>query len=225
LKKQQRFQPATSKVSKKTNRPLFGLRRFMPEYYVTTHHDPSTETARVQVIKADRYEQADSGDYHFYIADPTGAPGNKKILVSSVSNRGIFSIIESEQAYQGDFLANLGDEDETDDVCIDCRNQELLESDEFVDAVWDIVHAFLAPDYPEPLTLFYAKNTTDSKAFYGKGSWGFWYKNEAGENRFVPFGLKPDAEDGLRRHNDGNHTGWYTWPLSEAEITEPEESQ
>jgi hypothetical protein len=127
----------------------------MPEYYVTSntftpHSNLSVGgvarvKARVLIIKADWYEQANSGDYHFFEGDKV-----KRNLVASVPDRDVFSIVETKEAYQGDFITDLTDDENPDeDICLDCQYHDLLESEAFWDKVWDIVDSWHEPDEPE----------------------------------------------------------------------------
>ena len=127
-------------------------------------------------------------------------------------------VVRRRKAYQGDYLFDLDSEDDSDE-CTGCKYADLLESGEFFDAVAGVVDDLFTPDKPEPLTLFYARNTTNKHAMEADGAWGFYYEDPVKGDVFVPFGMKEGAEYGLKRHAEGSRN-WYIWPLSEAEITE-----
>ena len=89
------------------------------------------------------------------------------------------------------------------------NSKNLLGSEDFFNAVYDIVDSYHEPDGPEPLTVFQGQYKGGSK------SWGFWFFDDKREVCvFVPFGDRVNAEDGLQRHKGGERN-WGTWPLSE----------
>jgi len=104
-------------------------------------------------------------------------------------------------------------ETETDDVCLDCRFKEFLESEEFFNEVYEIVEAYHSPDdyedvpdpLPEPLTIYKAVAPD-----YPNGTWGFWYNDDTKGDVFVPFGIsRTYAETGLVAHIKGTR-----WPVT-----------
>jgi len=112
-------------------------------------------------------------------------------------------------------------ETETDDVCLDCRFKEFLESEEFFNEVYEIVEAYHSPDdyedvpdpLPEPLTIYKAI-TPD----YPNGAWGFWYNDDTKGDVFVPFGMnRAYAETGLDQHTKGTRD-WRVTPLDKTTL-------
>lgn len=115
----------------------------MTEYIIKTDNN------RNLVIEADRYQyNATEGNYEFFKKDDK-ADTQK---VATVTSRAFLAIVEK-NAEKADFYehydVNQDEEDETDDVCLDCRFAELLESEDFWNAVWEIVEAWHEPDDPE----------------------------------------------------------------------------
>jgi len=166
---------------------------------------PTSPFSRSLVIEADKFETSpDFGTFDFY---------REHLLVASVPSRDVLAVVE-EDAYQGDYLFDLETEpDDSDDVCLDCRFKEFLESEEFFNEVYEIVEAYHGPDdygdvpdpLPEPLTIYKAI-TPD----YPNGAWGFWYNDDTKGDVFVPFGIsRTYAETGLVAHIKGTR-----WPVT-----------
>jgi hypothetical protein len=162
----------------------------MPEYFVRTNSD------RVICVKADSYGL----DYTQRFFDFKKG-GN---VLASFNTLDVLAIID-EEVFQGEFSA-IDDEDETDDVCLDCRLQDFLESEDFFGEVWDIVEAWHAPDEDTPPEaeepIPQAKGSIDptypvehwKRYVTGDEWWGF--QTPKG---FVPFSFKDSAE--RNRHN------------------------
>ncbi len=114
----------------------------MATYIIKTYQD------RNIFVEADSFE-LDSGFYNFYNPPPTSR--KRSILVGSVPAAGILGVFEFEDAYQDDFYDHSeleGGEDETDDVCSECRAQELVGTHAFIDAVFDQIDYVLNQDTP-----------------------------------------------------------------------------
>jgi hypothetical protein len=134
--------------------------------------------------------------------------------VASVPLGGFFAIVLDDSVKSDHYyIYDWNEEDEKEaDVCNDCRTAELLESEPFWDAVWEVVDAYHAPDDPEP-------NSPDGPApetpyQITSGIWGFWYHDAAKGDVFVPYGnTKEDVQEGLERHRSG-YRGWYTDQLN-----------
>ena len=169
---------------------------------------PTSPFSRSLVIEADKFETSpDFGTFDFY---------REHLLVASVPSRDVLAVVE-EDAYQGDYLFDLETEpDDSDDVCLDCRFKEFLESEEFFNEVYEIVEAYHSPDdyedvpdpLPEPLTIYKAVAPV-----YPNGAWGFWYNDDTKGDVFVPFGMnRAYAETGLDQHTKGTRD-WRVTPL------------
>ena len=155
----------------------------MPEYLVTTHDN------RNLIVESDYFEHNNSDSYDFF----TKEEGKTRVLVASINAHSVLGVVEYEEAFKADFY---------DD------GPNLLGSEDFFNAVYDIVDSYHEPDGPEPLTVFQGQ-------YKGSKSWGFWFFDDKREVRvFVPFGDRVNAEDGLQRHKNGERC-WETWPLSE----------
>ena len=100
----------------------------MANFIVKTHNN------RNLVIEADDLVVG-VDEYLFYTAH--------KILASVPKHPSILAVLE-EDAEADDYYVDYddSDEDETDDVCLDCRLEEFLDSDSFVDTVLRIVNAW-----------------------------------------------------------------------------------
>ncbi len=156
----------------------------MPEYLVTTHDN------RNLIVESDYFEHNNSDSYDFFTKEVIG---KTRVLVASINAHSVLGVVEYEEAFKADFY---------DD------GPNLLESEDFFNAVYDIVDSYHEPDGPEPLTVFQGQ-------YKGSKSWGFWFFDDKREVRvFVPFEDRDRAEHGLQRHKDGERN-WGTWPLSE----------
>ncbi len=156
----------------------------MPEYLVTTHDN------RNLIVESDYFEHNNSDSYDFFTKEVIG---KTRVLVASINAHSVLGVVEYEEAFKADFY---------DD------GPNLLGSEDFFNAVYDIVDSYHEPDGPEPLTVFQGQ-------YKGSKSWGFWFFDDKREVRvFVPFGDRDRAEHGLQRHKDGKRN-WGTWPLSE----------
>jgi hypothetical protein len=106
----------------------------MPEYIVKTFKN------RNLVIEADHFEATNGALYSFF---------KEGILVASVPVHAVFAVVE-EVAFREDFYSvDDLDEDDTDDVCKDCRFSEFLDSEEFFNTVYDAVEVILSDDEPK----------------------------------------------------------------------------
>ena len=171
----------------------------MPEYLVTTLDN------RNLIVESDYFEHNNPGSYDFF----TKEEGKTRVLVASINAHSVLGVVEYEEAFKADFYDDGPEDDEPSDICLGCGVKELLGSDDFFNAVYDIVDSYHEPDGPEPLTVFQGQ-------YKGSKSWGFWFFDDKREVRvFVPFGDRDHAEHGLQRHKDGERRNWGTWPLSE----------
>lgn len=166
----------------------------MPDYIV------KTTDGRNLVIAAERYTYSEgTGDYQFY------APNSPAQPVASVPKEGVFAVVEFDTSLQADFY--------------DDPDTSLLDSQEFVDAVSDIVdvwHEDLEdaedqPADPEKPRVYFArrKGGTEWGNCWQGGSWGF--DTPGG---FAPFPNKEIAELYL---SQAEFTSFYTVPLEEVE--------
>lgn len=160
----------------------------MPEYLVTTHDN------RNLIVESDYFEHNNSDSYDFF----TKEEGKTRVLVASINAHSVLGVVEYEEAFKADFY---------DD------GPNLLGSEDFFNAVYDIVDSYHEPDGPEPLTVFKA-------TVKGNGNptpqWGFWYEDKEKGSVFVNFSEKEYAEEGLEAHKKlSNPEGfWGTHPLS-----------
>lgn len=105
----------------------------MAKFTVLTFND------RNLVIEADRVNHNQDGDYVFVTQG--------EIVASVPANPGVFAVVNQEAEkddfyfsdHQDDDTYDHAPEDETDDMCLDCRFEEFLESQEFYNAVDDII--------------------------------------------------------------------------------------
>ena len=170
----------------------------MPEYFVRTNSD------RVIEIEADGcFMDREAGIYTF---NKDGKP------VASFNYHSVLGVIQ-EPVFKGEWSA-IDDEldaratQNLDDVCIDCRNQELLNSEAFFDSVYDIVDAYHQPDEEahsdvpalppsDPFPIEHWKNEV------GDEYWGF--QTAKG---FVDFYEKGEAEEGRKTHLEHPDVDW-----------------
>jgi hypothetical protein len=180
----------------------------MPIYYVksATYSGDQGPQSRVIAIEADYYVTSEHGDYEF-IKRGVGSQDNR--TVATVQGRDVFAVFE-EGARRSEFLEDLAVEDveDSDDVCLDCRFSELLESEEFFDAVckaYDVIQQADAESEELP--------TIHKRKYRGDEYWGFL--NDDGN--FVPFFSRLDAEDGWKVRPELK-TRWSTLPIHETEL-------
>ena len=175
----------------------------MPEYLVTTHDN------RNLIVESDYFEHNNSDSYDFF----TKEEGKTRVLVASINAHSVLGVVEYEEAFKADFYDDGPEDDEPSDICLGCEFKELLGSEDFFNAVYDIVDSYHEPDGPEPLTVFKA-------TVKGNGNptpqWGFWFEDKEKGSVFVNFSEKEYAEEGLEAHKKlSNPEGfWGTHPLS-----------
>jgi hypothetical protein len=162
----------------------------MAEYFVRTNSD------RVFSVAADRYQLDPNGNAYDFVKDGK--------TVASFNSHSVLAVIE-EDAHQGEFSPFDDDEDGTDDVCLGCRFNEFLESEEFYDAVSGIVNGWHdpvpdAPPAPEnppgPYPIEHWKTDDDEV-------WGIQTKHG-----FVHWPSKEDAEEGRQYVIADRGYGW-----------------
>jgi len=185
----------------------------MPNYLVLTHDN------RNLVIKADGFSvDRDSGTYQF-INKKDGGPGT---LVAAADQH-VLAVIEQGNAFIDDFYdGEDSPNDDTDDVCLDCRFEEFLESEEFFDAVAEIVDGIL--EYRQEQANVAPGGTTVQPYVElryiktdGHKEWGFltpegWvgYTNDSDD-------FKGWAESGVLEYQRGDRNWIYT-PVEETEV-------
>ena len=193
----------------------------MAKYIVKTIND------RNQVIEADRFSLRSSSTYEFI------AGGN---LVASVPAHNVFAIVQwdadisdyyfSDHDLDDNFnrpfsghsnLARSANspEDDTDDVCIDCRNEELFDSQEFFNAVADVFYALTEPDDEEsnpPEPSNHATAPKVEKRFTDMVEYGF-----VTPKGWVGFSDEKSALEGAQQYANG-HTSWAYTPIEKTQV-------
>jgi hypothetical protein len=109
-----------------------------------------THDNRNLVIEADRFVPTNT-DYTF--------SKDNHVVASVPFSPNLFAVVDQEVEGPDFYFADhsdddtfglVSDEDETDDVCLDCRIAEFLNTQEGFNAVADIVYTLLEPDENEP---------------------------------------------------------------------------
>jgi hypothetical protein len=183
----------------------------MAKYFVRDSHGYVTE------VEAKNYTtDAQTGTFEFFGANPV-------VRVASFPINTTLSVVEADDAWQ-DIFPNDEleiEEPETDDVCLGCRFEEFLDSEEFVNAVAeiaaDVVEEYHNPDstteeeMPPAMTVLkaVAKET-------GRVEFGF-----ITPEGFVNFSVVGFAVSGLKMYTEGE-TGWYTADPNNYTFTEVE---
>jgi hypothetical protein len=183
----------------------------MPEYIVKTFEN------RNLVIEADSF-RATSGPsnevtgYVFYKCDSAqnssehsnqlGTSISLVRTVANVSSSGVLAIVEND-AWKGDFYSvDDLDEDDTDDVCKECRFSEFLNSEEFFNTVYDAVEVILNDDEPESEPKLVIEKWVNKE---GDIQYGFQTPDG-----FIHFGNSREfAESGLKTYLGGEKTWGY----------------
>ena len=160
----------------------------MAEYFVRTNSD------RVFSVAADRYQLDPNGNAYDFVKDGK--------TVASFNSHSVLAVIE-EDAHQGEFSPFDDDEDGTDDVCLGCRFNEFLESEEFYDAVSGIVDDWHEPDAPTPSEVPAEQYPVEHWVSNGDHRWGF--KTDKG---FVDFNTEQDAKEGRESHLENPGIDW-----------------
>ena len=93
----------------------------MPEYLVTTHDN------RNLIVESDYFEHNNPDSYDFF----TKEEGKTRVLVASINAHSVLGVVEYEEAFKADFY---------DD------GPNLLGSEDFFNAVYDIVDSYHEPD-------------------------------------------------------------------------------
>jgi hypothetical protein len=113
----------------------------MPTYYVKTIgtiFQDAKAFSRTLLIEADSFRlNKDTRTYEFLTAAKTAKKA--QTIVASIPQNEVFAVLE-EEAYLADYLYDLDtDEPEIDDVCLDCRAQEIIDTDAFSNAVFEMI--------------------------------------------------------------------------------------
>ena len=196
----------------------------MAKYIVKTINE------RNLVIEADRFPSIDHNNHAYEFYKDGG-------IVALVTQANVFAIVEwdadisdfyySDHEIDDNFNAsyrhsNLGrsansPEDDLDDVCIDCRNEELFDSQEFFNAVADVFYALTEPDEdesspPEPavptpkIEKRIGELGNQQVGFVTPKGWVGW----CAENEEA-------AKTGLKMYLDGE-TNWYYAPIGKTQV-------
>ena len=181
----------------------------MAKYFVRDSH------GYVTVVEAGNYiTNNQTGTFEFL---------NGEVRVASFPINTTISVVGADDAWQDIFPNDeLETEEETDDVCLDCRFEDFLNSEEFVEAVTeiaaDVVEAYHTPDNPEEaktlpvLTVLKAVNNTS-----GRDEYGFFTP----VGLFINFSGVGYATDGLKLYKEGYHN-WSIADPAEYTFTEVE---
>lgn len=181
----------------------------MPKYVVKTQND------RNLVIEADRLNVGSSEEYLFENKTEDGRIN----IVASVNRHAVIAVIEDkadlcdyyysdhelDDRFHGDsghsnLARSAADPVETDDVCTDCRNEELFESQEFFDAVFDLIQ--LWHEGPDELEEDEAAAPVVEHWSNGEEEWWGFQTPEG----FVNFSSEKSADYGLKIHDE--HRIW-----------------
>lgn len=166
----------------------------MPNYLIKTDRD------RNLIIEADEVF-VESDCYVFRTKR-----GGVSVKVGFVNKHAVLAVMEdgldkADLYFSDHEYGEAFNREHPNDVCTDCRNEELLESEEFFDAVCDIVQRL--NEGPDELEEDEA-TTPEIERWETKGAarWGF--QTPKG---FVDFYTKEDAEYGLESYLNGK-TNW-----------------
>lgn len=171
----------------------------MPEYIVKTFEN------RNLVIEADKFRASynphnDIMGYTFFSAIPaeeghsnlSRTATNSENVVAYVSSSGVLAVVRQDSWKADFYTVDNWDEDESDDVCSDCR---FLESEEFFDAVYDAVAVIL-------------DDSESEVEHWTNGENHLWGWNT--EKGFVNFGDEDYAEENISLKNDETEDWVYT---------------
>lgn len=174
----------------------------MPDYTVKTHDN------RNLVIEADSYNfEPSSFSYEFV---------KKGKHIATVPAAGVFTIVLNDNVksdYYWVYDWNKEDEKEAaeEDLCTDCQTAELLESDVFWGAVWEVVEAYHAPDsdFPTPTQNLDPYPIEKWEDKYGTTWHGFHTPKG-----FVHFSTYVDAKEGVKSQLEDENAYWHYLDLS-----------
>ena len=180
---------------------------------------------RVTVIEADSYALLSNGEYAF--TNKTEEPGAEH-KVASVNAGATFAVIEDD-AFLGSFYPDdedLDDDENEDDICLDCRIDELLESEDFYEAVVGVIESHCgggdAEDTPleaEPPVPEVPGVPKVNHYRYKDGAefWGFVAPEDP--TQIVDFSQETYAKTGASAYSQGCRA-FFTIPVSETTLVE-----
>jgi hypothetical protein len=180
----------------------------------------------VTVVEADTYRTDDAGVGVFEFFNAKG------LLAASFPINTTLSVVEADDAFQGIFPDDDmeieesrpeetdGLDAEEDDVCLDCRFDEFLDSEAFFNAVMDVIDAYCSPEEeeeekpevpevsetkPELLPQLKVLKATHEK----DGHINYGFITPIG---FVDYHEKQTAVEGLKLYNNGEKSWHYANP-------------
>ena len=188
----------------------------MPNFLVLTKEH------RNLVIKADfylKFSLSGGSGYGFY----NKVEGQGPVLVGSVGPH-VLAVIEQQNAFVDDFY-DLPEKDDT--PCDDeCQTAELLESQLFWNAVWDVIEAWheKAEDPPPEVETPTPAPVPEDAIFKIQrrkvlSTGKIWYGFVWGDKGFVNFSTLSWAKAGVEELTKG-FQNWATIPLGDTELLE-----
>ena len=173
---------------------------------------------RATRIEADSYTLLSSGEYAF--TNKTEDPGGEH-KVASINAGATFAVVEDDACLGSFYPEDEDPEDEEDDVCLDCRILELLDTEEFYEAVVGVIESHCGgreedtPPEAEPPAPVEGPviPKVEHRKYNGEDIWGFVIPEG-----FVYFYSPPNASYGLQRHLEGKR--WKSLPVSETTLVE-----
>jgi hypothetical protein len=182
----------------------------MPTFVIKTA-DPAVDFA----IEAEEFNLTRDNTYAFYDEECE--------LVAELNAGQVLAVVREDNL----LTPNYEDEDLEDDVCDDCRTNELLEDPAFCNAVFDLIEGWheqpseVEPSAPEPEGAQPAEATPNypveyRKTLLGRPRWGI---SDVERSHFVPFGSKASAKGSVVTYAKSPN-GWAVETLSDCPLVE-----
>jgi hypothetical protein len=182
---------------------------------------------RITGIEADSYTALlASGIYVFTnnkAEDQDGVRGHQVAIVNAGAT---FAVVEDDALLGSFYPDDEGpDDQDQDDVCPDCRILELLDTEEFTEAVIDVIDSYCCareededtpPEDEPPTSQVPIVPKVEHRRNIAGDLWGFVLPLDT--TRFVGFSEEKYAKSGAQKYADGDHSDWFSLPVSETTL-------
>jgi len=166
----------------------------------------------VTVVEAEKYAvTGTTGTFDFFKEwIPNANSSSGQTLAASFPMGGVVSVIESDGAFVDIFPHEEETDPETDDVCLDCRFEDFLDSEAFVTAVAEIAADVVAeycgtPSEPPPDVVKFPRFKVLKATHRGDEEVTFGFLTP--HNTYVDFSSPASAKSGLESYKK-NAWGW-----------------
>jgi hypothetical protein len=182
---------------------------------------------RITGIEADSYALLGNGVYSFTnnkAEDQAGVRGNQVAIINAGAT---FAVVEDDALLGSFYPEDEGpDDQDQDDVCPDCQILELLDTEEFTEAVIDVIDSYCCareededtpPEDEPPTSQIPIVPKVEHRKYVGGDIWGFVPPSDT--TRFVHYSNEYYARCGAQKYAAGLYD-WSTIPVSETTLVE-----